>query len=62
MFKNLRINHTQPLILFCNNQTVMHVTLNAVFNERTKHIKMNCYKDELLFIGEKIQERIIQTA
>ena len=49
LLQELRFGKDEQMKLICDNQAALHISSNAVSNERTKHIKVDCY-----FIREKI--------
>ena len=56
LLKDMNIEFTQPMKMYCDNNSTRHIALNPVFHERTKHIEVDCH-----FIREKVQAKEIET-
>ena len=54
---DLDLTHLQPVTLFCDNQSAIHVAHNPIQHERTKHIATDCH-----FTCEKVLEGLLHLA
>lgn len=57
LLKCLQVDCDSPTLLHCDNQAALHLAANPVFDERTKHIEVDCH-----FIREHLQAGTIATA
>lgn len=49
LLKDFNVVHTCPALLYCDSQSVIHLTKNPIFHERTKHVELDCH-----FFREKV--------
>ncbi|CAL0310703.1 unnamed protein product [Lupinus luteus] len=54
LFNDLYLNHVGPIILYCDNQSALHMATNPVFHERIKHIEIDCHT-----IREKVLDGVV---
>ena len=57
LLQELRFEKDEQMKLICDNQAALHILLNPVFHERTKHIEVDCH-----FIREKIASVCMTTS
>ncbi|CAL1393340.1 unnamed protein product [Linum trigynum] len=57
LLHDLGVSSTGPNPLFCDNQATLHIAVNPVFHEWTKHVEMDCH-----FVRERVQSRDIAPA
>ena len=56
LLKEFGVVHNWLALLYCDNQTALHIAANLVFHERTKHIEIDCH-----LIREKLQAGLLKT-
>lgn len=43
LLNEFQIGSKSPALIFCDNQSAIHIASNPVFHERTKHIELDCH-------------------
>ena len=49
LLQDFQISLLSLALLYCDNQAAVHIATNPIFNERTKHIELDCH-----FIRDKV--------
>ena len=55
LLTELGVHSLQPVQLFCDNLSAIHIGKNPIFHERTKHIEIDCH-----FTKDKVLEGLLQ--
>jgi len=43
LLQDLQLKTTKLPVLYCDNQSALHIAANPVFHERTKHLEIDCH-------------------
>ncbi|XP_019431191.1 PREDICTED: uncharacterized protein LOC109338413 [Lupinus angustifolius] len=54
LMHDLQIDHPQPVMLYYDNESAIHIAANLIFHERTKHIEVDFHS-----IREKVEAGLI---
>ena len=55
ILRDLQVQTDLPAVLYCDNQSVRHITYNPTFHEHTKHIDIDCH-----LICERLQHNLFR--
>jgi hypothetical protein len=55
LLRDLHVTCRKPPVLFCDNQSALHIAANPVFHERTKHLDIDCH-----IVREKLQAGVLK--
>ena len=56
LLHKLGINHNAPMTIYCDNKSALHISVNPVLHEQTKHMGIICQ-----FVRDEIVKGVIIT-
>ncbi|CAM8878685.1 unnamed protein product [Rhodiola kirilowii] len=62
LLADMNVPITDPVPLYCDNQSAIHLARNPVFHERTKHVEVDCHFVRQFVNSETIIPTLIPTA
>lgn len=57
VLKDMGIELTLPVMMYCDNTAALHIGANPMYHERTKHIEIDCH-----LVRKKIRDKLIKTS
>lgn len=54
LLEDFQVKDTTPAVIYCDNQSALHIAANPIFHERTKHIELDCH-----IVREKVQNGVL---
>jgi len=55
VLKDLQLTCSRVPVIYCDNQSALHIAVNPVFHERTKNLEIDCH-----IVREKLQANILK--
>ncbi|PNY15324.1 pectin acetylesterase [Trifolium pratense] len=55
LLNDLKIRCIRPPVLYCDNESTIHIASNSVFHERTKHLDIDCH-----LVREKVLKGVLK--
>ncbi|GAU11490.1 hypothetical protein TSUD_344800 [Trifolium subterraneum] len=55
LLKDLQVTCTKLPVIYCDNQSALHIAANPVFHERTKHLEIDCH-----IVRERLQAGVLK--
>lgn len=56
LLRDLGVEHSLPMQMFCDSKSALYIAANPVFHERTKHIEADCHS-----VRDAVQDKSIVT-
>lgn len=56
LLRDLGVQHSAPMEMFCDSKSALYIAANPVFHERTKHIEADCHS-----VRDSLQDKLIVT-
>src|SRR4051812_3183241 len=55
ILRDIHITCYKPPVLYCDNQSALHIASNSIFHEKIQHLKTDCHQ-----VREKVQQIMLK--